>query len=511
MSLKKLTFILALLCFMVLSSSAFAEQWGDFTYTVSGSDNITITGYTGAGGAVEILDNITGMPVVSIGEWAFGGRTGLTSVTIPGSVTSIGDWAFNRCTGLTSVTIQNGVTSIGWFAFNECYSLSSVTIPASVTSIVWNPFSICPSLTSIIVDTGNTAYISNNGVVYSKDGTILIACPGGKTGALAIPDGVTSIGAEAFAGCAGLTSVTIPGSVTSIGYAAFLFCFSLTSVTIPGSVTSIDSRAFIYCTGLTSAYFCGNAPTTMSTDVFDNCASGFTVYYLAGATGFTNPWYGCPTEVFTPITTTTTTVCPAPDLNAPDGADTIPLPTFSWQNAGGVGWYNLAVYSTAGSGGYVATQWFEAASICSGGTCSTQLSNALPSGTFYWWVNTWGANSCGLQVQPGGKYKQFTVTGCAGPALTAPTGTVPYGTRPAHTFTSNAEWVDLQIYSSTIGAVSSQWVDAASACTMSSCSVTPVRWIMALGQNWWWVNTWSTACGYQFQPGGNLGSYTIVP
>jgi len=200
--------------------------------------------------------------------------------------------------------------------------------------------------------------------------------------------------------------------------------------------------------------------------------------------------------------------CLAPNLSTPDGPNTIPLPTFSWQNADGIGWYNLAVYN---GGGYVAIEWFEAASICSGVNCTTQLSTALNPGTFYWWLNTWSDGPCGFQVQPGGKYKQFTVTGCGGPTLTAPSGSVTFGTRPAHTFTSNAEWVNLQIYSSTIGAVSSQWVAATDACTMGSCEVTPVRWIMSLGQNWWWVNTWSTQCGYQFQPGGNLGTYTIAP
>jgi len=199
-----------------------------------------------------------------------------------------------------------------------------------------------------------------------------------------------------------------------------------------------------------------------------------------------------------------------PDVTAPSGAGIAPLPAFTWQNKspGTVPWYEVSVYS-ATSGGYVANEWFEAASVCSGGSCTTHLSAALPPGTFYWWLNTYGATSCGLKIQPGGKYQQFTVSGCGGPALTAPTGTVAFGTRPAHTFTSSAEWVDLQIYSSTIGAVSSQWVAATSACTMGSCSVTPVRWIMALGQNWWWVNTYSAACGYQFQPDLNLGSYTV--
>ena len=59
-----------------------------------------------------------------------------------------------------------------------------------------------------------------------------------------IPDGVTSIGDYAFRGCDPLTSVTIPDSVTSIGYQAFAYCDSLTSVTIPDSVTSIGGEAF---------------------------------------------------------------------------------------------------------------------------------------------------------------------------------------------------------------------------------------------------------------------------
>ena len=56
----------------------------------------------------------------SIGDWAFGGCSSLTSVTIPNSVTSIGILAFFECSGLTSVTIPNSVTSIGNEAFRDC-------------------------------------------------------------------------------------------------------------------------------------------------------------------------------------------------------------------------------------------------------------------------------------------------------------------------------------------------------------------------------------------------------
>ncbi len=121
-----------------------------------------------------------------------------------------------------------------------------------------------------------------------------------------IPSSITSIGIFAFGGCTGLTSVTIPSSITSIGYGAFCDCTGLGSISIPASVTSIEREAFSGCSGLTDAYFYGNAPT-MGSDVFRNCASGFTVYYLSGATGFTNPWYGYPAVVFDPNSTTTTT------------------------------------------------------------------------------------------------------------------------------------------------------------------------------------------------------------
>ena len=103
----------------------------------------------------------------------------------------------------------------------DCSGLTSVTIPNSVTSIGDNAFVCCSGLTSIVVDASNTAYSSQDGVLYNKAKTVLIQCPGGKSGGFTIPDSVTSIGDYAFASCTGLTSVTIPNSVTSIGDGAF--------------------------------------------------------------------------------------------------------------------------------------------------------------------------------------------------------------------------------------------------------------------------------------------------
>ena len=140
-------------------------------------------------------------------------------------VTSIGNWAFADCYSLTSITIPSSVTSIGWYAFARCDSLTSITIPSSVTSIGSYAFVRCDSLTNIIVDANNEKYKSIDGNLYTKDGKTLIQYAiGKKDTSFIIPDGVTSIGSDAFSNCKNLTSITIPSSVTSIGNYAFYYC-----------------------------------------------------------------------------------------------------------------------------------------------------------------------------------------------------------------------------------------------------------------------------------------------
>ena len=173
--------------------------------------------------------------VTSIGEFAFHNCKSLTSMTIPRSVVSIGYDAFGWCESLTSVTILDGVRSIGNSAFTDCKSLTSVTIPNSVTSIGRGAFSSCASLTGIWVAEGNSHYVSDaSGVLFNKDKTTLVQCPGAFA-VYTIPGSVTSIGDDAFSGCASLTSVTIPDSVTSIGNYAFSGCKSLTNVYFTGT------------------------------------------------------------------------------------------------------------------------------------------------------------------------------------------------------------------------------------------------------------------------------------
>ena len=144
------------------------------------------------GGLLYFLSEYTSND--KLGDYAFYGCSGLTSLTIPSSVTSIGASAFEGCNGLTSLVIPSGVTSIGDKAFHGCSGLISLTIPSSVTSIGWSAFSGCSGLTS-----------------------------------LTIPSSVTMISGEVFSGCSGLTSLVIPSSVTLISRSAFSGCSALTS------------------------------------------------------------------------------------------------------------------------------------------------------------------------------------------------------------------------------------------------------------------------------------------
>ena len=173
-----------------------------------------------------------------------GGITIPETVTYSGktySVTSIGDYAFWGCSGLTSIHISEGITTIGTNAFYGCSSLTSIEIPSSVTTISSSAFYNCAWY-----DNQPDGLVYAGKVAYKYKGTM----PANTSIELKI--GTTSIGDDAFRGCSGLTNITIPNSVTSIGHFSFYQCSELTNITIPNSVTSIGSYAFEDCTGLTS-------------------------------------------------------------------------------------------------------------------------------------------------------------------------------------------------------------------------------------------------------------------
>lgn len=150
------------------------------------------------------------------------------------------------------VIIPSGVTEIrGDAFFKKGGAITSVSIPDSVVSIGLGAFD-CANLQEIHVDPGNNQFASDNGLLFSKDKTMLIRCPSGNNGVYSIPAGVTKIGDRAFRGCRNLNNISIPQSVNAIGDEAFRDCSSLTEISIPESVTQIGTAAFHGCAAITS-------------------------------------------------------------------------------------------------------------------------------------------------------------------------------------------------------------------------------------------------------------------
>ena len=193
--------------------------------------------------------------------------------TVPNNVIKIRKGAFSLCTNLASIVIPDSVKIIGESAFYDCHGLTSIEIPKSVTEIGEDSFSYCKALTSIAVHPENSAYTSENGVLFNRDKTGLIRYPAGRRGdcltgiypagrigngltdigdCYTVPNTVVKISKGAFSGCENLISVTIPNSVVTIEERAFESCISLTSLKLPDSVKEINDFAFYNCTGLTS-------------------------------------------------------------------------------------------------------------------------------------------------------------------------------------------------------------------------------------------------------------------
>ncbi|MCI6045179.1 MAG: leucine-rich repeat protein [Alistipes sp.] len=135
----------------------------------------------------------------------------ITTINIPPSVKTIGNWAFQNAK-LTEVVIPSSVTSIGKWAFgceNGNPALQSVIIEANITEIPECCFYLQTKLTSI-----------------------------------SLPEGITSIGDDAFNQCK-ITSLTLPASLKTIGARAFSNN-GITQLTIPDKVETIENAAFAY-------------------------------------------------------------------------------------------------------------------------------------------------------------------------------------------------------------------------------------------------------------------------
>ena len=269
------------------------------------------TGITSIGNkAFEGLTGVTSVTisngVLTIGEDAFLGCTALKSVTVPDSVTKIGDGAFENCSGLVTAQLPDSDTfvELGKRAFNHCSSLTGIVIPGGLKTIKEKTFAGCEKLTDVWL--GSVTAIDENAFngCISLRSVNIPACTVGKNAfanctslqwanlssgfscigecmfynctklrLVHLSDALTKIGPSAFEGCDRLTTLygNYYENLETIGDRAFYGCPKLESITFSQKLQSIGVSAFYGCSSLESVSIPKKEGITIKASAFENC------------------------------------------------------------------------------------------------------------------------------------------------------------------------------------------------------------------------------------------------
>ena len=251
------------------------------------------------------FSEIKGIPITTIGDWAFSKCKDVSSIILPDSLTTIGEYAFAYCKYLTNISLPNSVTRIGLGAFYGCSGLTGVTLSDNIICIENYAFYGCKGLTSVTLP--DNLITMGIGLFYECRYLTDVTFPSGITKienqtfkgctrltSITVPDGVTSIGNDAFSDCSSLTSITMLDNLTSIGDNAFKNCSNLTSITIPQNLTHIGKNAFYECSSLTGNITIPGNLTNIEDETFYNCRSLTGITIQEGVTGIgKNAFRGC--------------------------------------------------------------------------------------------------------------------------------------------------------------------------------------------------------------------------
>ncbi len=191
-------------------------------------DNGTITDYNGTDTEIIIPDTIGGEAVTAIGKMAFSDSIGITSIILPEGLLRIEENGFSGCTLITEMNIPSSVNSVGAKIFVGCSALENIT-----------------------VSEGNTAYTSQDGVLFSGDMTTLIAYPPAKEDTeYTVPDGVIKLADFSMYKCINLRKITLPEGFKTFGVSSLAQNINLSEINIPEGIEYIGEYAFWQCRSL---------------------------------------------------------------------------------------------------------------------------------------------------------------------------------------------------------------------------------------------------------------------
>lgn len=146
------------------------------------------------------------------------------------------------------IEVPQGTKDIYDCAFYGCQKITSVALPESVRWIGGAAFGEASRLESIEVSMNNPFLKSEDGVLYTKDGLVLLAYPAGKPDKYyKVKDGVKFIAGGAFAGADNLEEIELPRGVFSVEEYVFKGCRHLNKISGASRIYSVKETAYEYC------------------------------------------------------------------------------------------------------------------------------------------------------------------------------------------------------------------------------------------------------------------------
>lgn len=226
--------------------------------------------------AASTITSLTVTGAVNIGSYAFADLTALTSLSLNEGILSLGAGSLSGNTALTELNLPSTIKKIDSQAL-RALTIDTLNLPADLEEITF--YNDMPNLKSITIAESNTNFVTENGILYSKDKTKIYCYPVAKEGtSFSLPNTVTTIGLYCFAETkitsidlsnvsiiegeafymSSLTEVIFGTKLTKIGLQAFSYSDKLVTInfseTIEGEFAFEGSMQFVQCTSLTSVH-----------------------------------------------------------------------------------------------------------------------------------------------------------------------------------------------------------------------------------------------------------------